>query len=346
MEIKLEKIRKRFDDSEALRSVSLRAPDGKMTALLGPSGCGKTTLLRIISGLLRPDSGNIFFDGKDVTEVPPEKRNVGMVFQNYALFPHMTVAQNIGFGMLMRKRQKKEIEMRVKEVMELVGLKGYEKRKPSELSGGEQQRVALARAIAPEPDILLLDEPLSALDAKLRISLRSEIKRIQKELGITAIYVTHDREEAMAVSDRIAVMNRGRIEQIGNPMEVYRDPKNDFVASFLGDANLIPSVGVGGLAKSPFGDVPASFDGNGCIFFRPGNCRISDKGTESVIISSEPVGDVLRITVGLGNEKIVLLEKMSLFESAAIKPGKKVRIYVDRKYMRFIRCTGRATKTF
>ncbi len=332
MEIRLESLKKTYGDVHALKGIDATFPSGKLTAILGPSGCGKTTVLRIMAGLLRPDSGRVLFDGKEVTDTPPERRGVGMVFQSYALFPHMTVEQNIGFGLRMRRVPKHTLGSRVREVMELVGLKGYEKRKPSELSGGEQQRVALARALAPEPDILLLDEPLSALDAKLRISLRSEIRRIQKELGITAVYVTHDREEAMAIGDRVAVMNSGLIEQMGPPMEVYRNPVSIFVAEFMGDANLIPVKVVDGVAHTVFGDIPGERDGEAYLFFRPADCRISEGG-DGELLSIEPAGDMWRLRIKMGPHVISALT----ISPDGLREGKTVSVSVRNSSFRIIR---------
>ena len=210
--------------------------------MLGSSGCGKTTTLRIIAGLEQPDSGQVFLNGKDVTSLEPNQRNVNTVFQNYALFPHMNVADNIGYGLKLKKTPKAEISRRVKEMLELVQLSGFEKRKPSELSGGQRQRVAIARALVNNPEVLLLDEPLGALDLQLRRAMQHELKRLQKKLGITFIYITHDQEEAINMSDTIAVMNHGRFEQIGTPDEIYNHPKTSYVATFVGNANILTGV--------------------------------------------------------------------------------------------------------
>lgn len=239
--VRIEDVVKRFGEVTALRGVSLEIKHGELFTLLGPSGCGKTTLLRIIAGLEYPDEGRIYFDDNDVTDLKTYERGAVLVFQNYALWPHMTVYENIAYGLKIRKVPKDEIKERVKKALELVKLEGYEDRYPTQLSGGQQQRVALARALAVQPKILLLDEPLSNLDAKLRIEMRSEIKRIQRELDITVIYVTHDQEEAMALSDRIAVMNFGVIEQVGTPREIYQRPKTKFVADFMGKNNILPA---------------------------------------------------------------------------------------------------------
>jgi ABC-type Fe3+/spermidine/putrescine transport system ATPase subunit len=237
--LRLAGLTRRFEGYLAVDGVSLDVADGEFLTLLGPSGCGKTTTLRMIAGFLNPDTGDIWFGDKRMTEVPPHQRNTAMVFQSYALFPHMSVADNIGFGLMMRKVAKAERDRRVAEAIEIVSLTGLEKRKPGQLSGGQQQRVALARAIVTRPDILLFDEPLSNLDAKLRERVRIEIRDLQKRLGITSIYVTHDQDEALVMSDRIVVMNKGRIEQIGEPGSIYRRPKTAFVADFLGLANIV-----------------------------------------------------------------------------------------------------------
>jgi putative spermidine/putrescine transport system ATP-binding protein len=237
--LELHGIQKRFGDVAAVVDFDLAAERGEFVSFLGPSGCGKTTTLRMIAGFERPTAGSIAIDGADVTNRAPNQRNVGMVFQSYALFPNMDVARNIGYGLKIRKRPRAEIERRVGELLELIHLEGRGDRYPWQLSGGQQQRVALARALAIEPIVLLLDEPLSALDAKIRVALRHEIRQIQRQLGITTVYVTHDQEEALELSDRIVVMNEGRIEQIGTPFEIYNFPATSFVASFVGTLNAI-----------------------------------------------------------------------------------------------------------
>lgn len=241
--LELKNIKKSFQEGEdVLESICLTAKKGEFVTLLGSSGCGKTTTLRIIAGLEQPDSGQVFLNGKDVTSLEPNQRNVNTVFQNYALFPHMNVADNIGYGLKLKKTSKAEISRRVKEMLELVQLSGFEKRKPSELSGGQRQRVAIARALVNNPEVLLLDEPLGALDLQLRRAMQHELKRLQKKLGITFIYITHDQEEAINMSDTIAVMNHGRFEQIGTPDEIYNHPKTSYVAMFVGNANILTGV--------------------------------------------------------------------------------------------------------
>ena len=241
--LELKNIKKSFQEVEdVLESICLTAKYGEFFTFLGSSGCGKTTTLRIIAGLEQPDSGQVFLNGKDVTSLEPNQRNVNTVFQNYALFPHMNVADNIGYGLKLKKTSKAEISRRVKEMLELVQLSGFEKRKPSELSGGQRQRVAIARALVNNPEVLLLDEPLGALDLQLRRAMQHELKRLQKKLGITFIYITHDQEEAINMSDTIAVMNHGRFEQIGTPDEIYNHPKTSYVAMFVGNANILTGV--------------------------------------------------------------------------------------------------------
>ena len=249
-EIQLEELTKRFADVVAVDGINLNMPPGEFFTMLGPSGCGKTTTLRMIAGFQRPTSGKIVLDGVDVAQVPPHKRNVNTVFQSYALFPHLDVAGNVGFGLKYLRCTKDEQRKKVAEALDLVQLGDFARRKPSQLSGGQQQRVALARALVLRPRVLLLDEPLGALDARLRKGLQVELKALQAELGITFVFVTHDQEEALTMSDRVAVMNGGRVEQAGSPREVYEEPSTVFVADFLGVSNLLSGK--------------ASADGRGC----------------------------------------------------------------------------------
>jgi spermidine/putrescine transport system ATP-binding protein len=238
-EIRLEELTKRFDDVVAVDSIDLDMPPGEFFTMLGPSGCGKTTTLRMIAGFEQPTSGKILLDGTDVARVPPHKRSVNTVFQNYALFPHLDVAANVAFGLKYHRVTKEERRRKVRGILHLVQLDGFEERKPAQLSGGQQQRVALARALVLTPRVLLLDEPLGALDARLRKDLQLELKAIQKDIGITFVFVTHDQEEALTMSDRMAVMNHGHVEQAGSPREVYEEPRTSFVAGFLGVSNLL-----------------------------------------------------------------------------------------------------------
>ena len=240
--IDLKDLTKRFGEVVACDNIDLHVDDGELFTLLGPSGCGKTTILRCIAGFYTPEEGQIFFDEANMTRVPPNHRNTGMVFQNYAIWPHMRVFDNVAFGLKIRKVPKETIRKKVEDILELVRLGGLGGRTPFQLSGGQQQRVALARALVIEPTVLLLDEPLSNLDAKLRVEMRHEIKRIQKEFGITTVYVTHDQEEALSISDRIAVMELGHIRQVDSPVEIYEEPDNLFVADFIGSSTFIPGT--------------------------------------------------------------------------------------------------------
>jgi iron(III) transport system ATP-binding protein len=258
--LRIVNLTKRFSEVLAVDNISLEVADGEFVTLLGPSGCGKTTTLRTIAGFCYPDGGEIFFGDKIMNNVPPNKRNTAMCFQSYALFPHMSVWDNISFGLKMQKIPRPEQKKRILQVMGILGIEGLEKRKPGQLSGGQQQRVALARAIVTEPKVLLFDEPLSNLDAKLRVQVRVEIREMQKRLGITTIYVTHDQEEALAISDRVVVMDRGHIEQLGDPYTIYRAPETSFVAGFIGLANIYEGTivardGSRYTVEAPFGKV-------------------------------------------------------------------------------------------
>ena len=289
-EIRLTDLTKHFRDVRAVDRVSLDIRSGEFFSLLGPSGCGKTTTLRMIGGFELPTAGRIELRGRDVTTDPPDKRPVNMVFQNYALFPHLDVAGNIAFGLHRRSVEKSEIKRRVAEALDLVHLAGYDKRKPNQLSGGQQQRVALARALVLTPRVLLLDEPLGALDARLRKDLQVELKAIQKDIGVTFVFVTHDQEEALTMSDRVAVMNNGQVEQAGAPREVYEEPKTTFVADFLGVSNLL--------------DAEAEADGAGCTLrmgerpFKAEQGETSARGEVKAMIRPERIGLEPHGTVG------------------------------------------------
>ena len=238
--LELSNVSKKFGNTFAVNDFNLAIEKGEFVSFLGPSGCGKTTTLRMIAGFETPTSGKVILDGEDITYASPNQRNVGMVFQSYALFPNMTVEQNIGFGLQVRKWKPEDIQKRAQEMLALIHLEEFGSRYPYQLSGGQQQRVSLARALAIRPRVLLLDEPLSALDAKIRVELRQEIRRIQQQLGITTVYVTHDQEEALSLSDRVVVMSRGLMEQVGTPAQIYNYPTTEFVASFVGQLNLLP----------------------------------------------------------------------------------------------------------
>jgi spermidine/putrescine transport system ATP-binding protein len=283
-EVKLVDLVKRFADVTAVAGINLEMQPGEFFSLLGPSGCGKTTTLRLIAGFERPDEGQILLDDADMAQVPPHKRNVNTVFQNYALFPHLNVFDNVAFGLRYKDVGKQEIKQKVADSLALVRLEGMQKRRPSQLSGGQQQRVALARALILNPAVLLLDEPLGALDAKLRKALQIELKALQEEVGVTFIYVTHDQEEALTMSDRLAVMSNGRVEQVGTPNEVYEEPRTTYVADFLGVSNLMDAR-----AEGP--------DGNGRCKLRLGDFQLlagqgeSDaRGEARIVIRPERVG--------------------------------------------------------
>ncbi len=279
--VSLRGIGKAYGGVRALDDISLEVAPGELLALLGPSGCGKTTLLRSVAGLDRPDRGSVVIGGRDVTGVPPRKRPIGMVFQSYALFPNMTIRQNVAFPLKVRNRPSPEIARRVDDLIELVGLGDEANRYPHQVSGGQQQRGALARALAPAPDVLLLDEPLSALDAVVRIRLRDEIRRIQQVVKTTALYVTHDQAEAMAIADRVAVMNRGRIEQVARPLELYDAPATRFTASFVGNRNALELPVRDGQVRlgSAFGvAAPGGAPDRVVAFFRPEDVALSANG--------------------------------------------------------------------
>lgn len=297
--LSLRNLKKSFGDTQVLRGINLDVERGEFVTLLGPSGCGKTTVLRIIAGLLDADDGQVILEGNDVTEAPPEKRNVNTVFQSYALFPHMNVGANVGYALRIRGEKKAKIKQEVARVLSLVQLEGYERRMPHELSGGQRQRVAIARAVIAEPQVLLLDEPLGALDLQLRRQMQIELKRIQRTLGITFIYITHDQEEALNMSNRIAVMRGGVFEQIGTPAEVYDTPRTFYVARFVGEANIIcgkaVSVSDGFVTLRAAGGVVTARDGD--IKCSPGDDVTISVRRENIQIIDEPQDAVLRATV-------------------------------------------------
>ena len=298
--LELKNIKKSFTPGEdVLDDICLTVARGEFVTLLGSSGCGKTTTLRIIAGLEQTDSGSVWINGQDVTKLPPDKRDVNTVFQNYALFPHMNVAENIGYGLKLRKVPRGEIKKKVAQMLELVQLEGYEKRKPSELSGGQKQRVAIARALVNNPKVLLLDEPLGALDLQLRRAMQIELKHLQKKLGITFIYITHDQEEAINMSDRIAVMKDGRIEQIGTPDEIYNHPKTSYVATFVGNANILH-----GVAESVQGENVIVKIGNDRVIVKLETSQqdTGDTGAKQYLAAGE------KVTLAVRSENILLQE--------------------------------------
>ncbi len=283
--ITIQHLTKRFAGNVVLSAIDLVIDQGELFFLLGPSGCGKTTLLRHLAGFLQPDAGKILFDEQDVTAIPPHLRQTGMMFQSYALWPHLSVAENVAFGLEERKRPRDEIEHRVAEALNMVDLRGMGSRRIQQLSGGQQQRVALARALVVRPKVLLLDEPLSNLDARLRLEMRSEIRRICKEHGLTALYVTHDREEAMSMGDRLAIMDAGKIIQVGHPMDVYRNPANRMAAEFMGETNLIEGTLMRDTSRIGLFDVETSF---GILRGRPFDPSFVPVKGQPVVLSVRP----------------------------------------------------------
>jgi putative spermidine/putrescine transport system ATP-binding protein len=319
--LRIEKLVKAFGANQVVKSVDLSFGRGEFVSLLGPSGCGKTTILRMIAGFEQPTSGRIAVEGRDFNGLAPNQRKIGMVFQAYALFPNMNVADNIAFGLRIAGMPKPQRDARVAEMLKLIGLSGLDKRFPFELSGGQQQRVALARALAPSPRMLLLDEPLSALDAKIRVSLREQIREIQRELGITTVFVTHDQEEALSISDRIVVMNAGNVEQFGTPFEIYNRPQTKFVATFVGQLNTLNATVADAARKSvtlngttiTIPALPASAR-NGetiALTMRPEAVSLSDVAGRDIQLDGRVaevafLGSVIRLKVDLGGNAISL----------------------------------------
>jgi len=323
--LELTGIRKQFGETVAVQDFNLQAERGEFVSFLGPSGCGKTTTLRMIAGFEAPTQGTITLDGADITNRPPNRRNIGMVFQSYALFPNMNVADNVGFGLKMRGRPRDQIKSRVAELLELIHLPDRGSRYPYQLSGGQQQRIALARALAFEPTVLLLDEPLSALDAKIRVTLRHEIRAIQRQLGITTVYVTHDQEEALSLSDRVVVMSDGRIEQIGTPFEVYNFPTTAFVASFVGTLNVLPTQvidpGTGSLsvAGQPFRisqPISARVGSTIALALRPEMVSLGEGRNGSNVLRGKVadvsfLGSIVRIRIEVADDVNVTLDEFN-----------------------------------
>ena len=319
----------------ALNDVSLTVERGEFFTLLGPSGCGKTTLLRLIAGFELPSAGELRLSGRDITDLPPNRRRVNTVFQNYALFPHLTVAENIGFGLKMLGRPKAEIEARTREMIAMVQLDALADRRPDQMSGGQKQRVALARALAPSPEVLLLDEPLSALDLKLRKEMQAELKRLQGETGITFVFVTHDQEEALTMSDRIAVMSAGHVQQIGTPHAIYTRPVNRFVADFIGETNFLPARIANGIARLDVGgelalptDLPA---GAATVSIRPEHLSLAPRG-EAGTLPATAAGTVylgtdnhVHLTLGDGTPIVLRLPAL---QGTPPAPGTEVGLRV------------------
>ena len=328
------------DGTRALESATLNIARGETLVLLGPSGCGKTTMLRIIAGLETPDEGGrVLFDGNDMTNVPIEKRNIGMVFQSYALFPNMSVADNIGYGLKIRGVPKKERDARVAELVALTNITGLENRRIDQLSGGQRQRVALARAVAIRPGILLLDEPLTALDAALRERLRSELNRLLRALGITAIYVTHDQSEAMELGDRIVVMSKGRIAQVGTPRDIYFTPCNRFVAEFIGAANIVESPVENGHLVLPGGRQPVTGQADLAavvVMVRPESIRVVGAGAAALSGTVDSVafnGEKQRLVVGGAAGKPMTVDAPNTLQ---VKPGDRVGLSISPEAVRLL----------
>ncbi len=338
--ISIKDITKRFGKVVACDHVNLEIGDGELFTILGPSGCGKTTLLRIIAGFEIPDEGTVLFDGHDVTSLPPNERNTGMVFQNYALWPYMSVFENVAYGLKVRRLPTVEVERLVKEVLELVRLGGLEGRTPFQLSGGQQQRVALARALVIEPKVLLLDEPLSNLDAKLRLEMRQEIMRIQKTLGISTIYVTHDQEEALSISDRIAIQRSGAILQVGSPREVYTRPKSAFIADFIGQCTFLPGklvaidryahveTGSSAIVRAALRDPALKVGDNGLCAIRPESFHLKQPDDEynaflCDVVNVVFVGKSNRVYATMGDSRILA----EVDSNVELKAGDKVRLF-------------------
>jgi len=326
--VKIVNVSKFFGKIKALENINLEINDGEYVVLLGPSGCGKTTLLKIIAGMWEPTSGKVCIEGNDVTELPPEDRNIGFVFQNYALFPHLNVFDNTIYGPVVRGRDTEESRNNAKEMLHLVRLAARHDAFPAELSGGMQQRLAVARALTTGSSLLFLDEPLSALDAKIGAELRSEMRKMIKDLKLTAIHVTHNQDEAMEVADKIVVMRRGRVEQVGSPKEIYRNPANLFVAHFLGDANFIEAAASdkGACCKLKLlkweMEVPKVKSGAYVAVVRPEKVEVGDGGAEGVVKNFRFLGGLSYVEVGIGNESVI-----SRFPSGReYELGEKVRV--------------------
>ncbi len=333
--VKIKDAVKLYGKSMVLKGVSLDIKEGEFFTLLGPSGCGKSTLLRMIAGFNSIEGGEFYFGDTLINSVPAHKRDIGMVFQNYAIFPHMTVEENVAYGLKARKVPKKEIEERVKTALELVQIERWAKRKPNELSGGQQQRVALARAFVIEPAVLLMDEPLSNLDAKLRVQMRTIIKKLQQSLGITTIYVTHDQEEALAVSDRIAVMNSGEIMQVGTPEEIYSKPQNPFVANFIGVSNFIDcdvdENGVLNVKNELKLEIPMKkkYAGKAILSARPEQISFGEGGMPATVKFATYLGDRTEYEVELSDGQSIIMSEY-VKENGSIKnAGDKVFVSFD-----------------
>lgn len=341
-EVKLESVRKEFGDEVAVESLDLTVEEGETVGIVGPSGCGKTTTLRTVAGFETPTEGRVTFDGEDVTDVPPEKRNVGLVFQSYALFNNMSVLGNVAFGLKMQGVPAEERRQRAMKLLELVGIEELADREPKTLSGGQQQRVGLARALAIEPEILLLDEPMTGLDAKLKQRLRKEIGELLDELDVTTLYVTHDQKEAMVMCDRIAVMNDGHLEQVGTPEEIYEEPANEFVAGFVGTANLLEATITDGQLSFGFADVSASnlsaSRGEVTVIVRPDDIVVGRGPIEVEIVDIYYQGENIQATGKLPDGQQLTMELDRSMSGTST--GDILRIDIDSENVHVIEAAG------
>jgi sulfate transport system ATP-binding protein len=342
MSIQVNNVSKAFGSFRALRDVNVEVPDGALLALLGPSGSGKTTLLRIIAGLELADAGTVLRDGEDITDHSARERRVGFVFQHYALFRHMTIADNIGYGLRVRGVKKPERDARVDELLKLIRLDGYGPRYPSQLSGGQRQRVALARALAARPSVLLLDEPFGALDAKVRAELRQWLRRLHDEINVTSVFVTHDQEEAFEVADRVVVMNEGRVEQVGTPAEVFEHPANAFVMDFLGNVNVFQGHVEGGKAVVPglevsYPDYPHPEARDASVYVRPHDLAIErrrdgDASIEAVVLHVNPAGSRAKVELEAAGTRQLINAELTVerFAELGLKSGDTVYVTARR----------------
>lgn len=348
--LEIKNVRKAFpvygskEEFYAVDGIDLKVNEGELITLLGPSGCGKTTMLRMVAGFEIPTSGSIILDGTDISAFPPNKRNIGMMFQSYALFPHLDVYENIAYGLRLKKMPESEIKKKVFEIMDLMKISEFVNRMPNQISGGQQQRVALARAVVTKPKVLLFDEPLSNLDAKLREYMRDELRKIQQSIGITSLYVTHDQSEAMAISDRVVIMRAGKIEQQGSNKDIYTNPSNSFVANFMGKANFVkvdhfsrpnnaPTAKADIFGKEYEVQCTSDFEGGLCLI-RPENIHISESGIPAKVVHGSYFGNMIEYEIEIGSERFFMTEFNNT--SDIIKNGSQIHVSFDVEKMRLI----------